>query len=124
MMPSRVLMTLFAGLCVASSYAQSAAPDLDKIARGVIAQGRVVGASVLVARDNQIIFHKGYGFADLGLEAPTKADTVYSVVGPMMPITGIAIMQLVERGKLSLEDDISKFIPEFPLQGNRVSIRQ
>jgi len=45
-------------------------------------------------------------------------------VGPIMPLTGIAILQLVERGKLSLNDDLSKFIPEFPMQGHRVTVRQ
>ncbi len=49
---------------------------------------------------------------------------MYHVVGPMLPFTGIAVMQQVERGKLSLDDDISKFIPEFPLQGHHVTIRQ
>ena len=58
------------------------------------------------------------------LEAPAKDETVYHVVGPMLPFTGIAVMQQVERGKLSLDDDISKFIPEFPLQGHHVTVRQ
>src|SRR5262249_10831879 len=65
-----------------------------------------------------------YGFADLELDAPSKPDTVYHVVGPMLPFTGIAVMQLVERGKLSLDDDISKYVPEFPMQGHRATIRQ
>src|SRR6202171_4006458 len=112
-----------AALCAASIYAQTSSVDLDGIAKRVIAQQKVVGASVLVARKNQNIFQKGYGFADLGLEAPAKAETVYGVVGPMMPFTGVAIMQLVERGKLSLDDDISKFIPEFPLEGRHVTVR-
>jgi CubicO group peptidase (beta-lactamase class C family) len=98
--------------------------DLDAIAKRVVEQERVIGASVLVARKGEIILQKGYGFADVGLEAPAKAETVYGVVGPMMPFTGVAIMQLVERGKLSLDDDISKFVPEFPLQGHHVSVRQ
>ena len=98
--------------------------DLDAIAQRVIAQERVVGASVLVARGDRILLHKGYGFADLALEAPAKDETVYHVVGPMLPFTGIAVMHQVERGKLSLDDDISKFIPEFPLQGHHVTIRQ
>src|SRR5258708_13547902 len=42
----------------------------------------------------------------------------------MPPFSGIAVMQQVERGKLSLDDDLSKFIPEFPLQGHHVTIRQ
>src|SRR5215472_4055071 len=102
----------------------SSPSDLDDVATRVIAREHVVGASVLVARGDRILLHKGYGFADLGLEAPAKADTVYHVVGPMLPFTGIAVMQQVERGRLSLDDDISKYIPEFPLQGHHVTIRQ
>src|SRR5713226_1180467 len=100
------------------------AADLDAVAQRSIAQNRVVGASVLVARGGKIILHKGYGFADLGLDAPAKDETVYHVVGPMLPFTGIAVLQQMERGKLSLDDDISKYVPEFPMQGHRVSIRQ
>lgn len=105
-------------------YAQVSANDLDEVARREMAQERVVGASVLVARGDQILLHKGYGFADLGLEVPTRDETVYHVVGPMLPFTGIAVLQQVERGKLSLDDDISKYVPEFPMQGHRVTIRQ
>jgi D-alanyl-D-alanine carboxypeptidase len=107
-----------------SALAINSAADLDAIVHQVMAQEHVVGASVLVAQRGRILLHKGYGFADLGLEAPAKDETVYHVVGPMLPFTGIAVMQLVERGKLSLNDEISKFIPEFPLQGHHVTIRQ
>lgn len=116
------LLTLIS-LCGTAILAQKPA-GLDAIAKRAVEQERAVGASVLVAQNGQIILQKGYGFADLGLESPAKAETVYGVVGPMMPFTGVAIMQLVERGKLSLDDDISKFIPEFPLQGHHVSVRQ
>jgi CubicO group peptidase (beta-lactamase class C family) len=111
-------------LLALAAYAEDTGDRLDAAAKRTIAHERVVGASVLVALRNHIILHKGYGFADLGLEAPTKPETVYHVVGPIMPITGVAILQQVERGKLSLEDDIAKFIPEFPEQGHRVTIRQ
>src|SRR6266496_3665312 len=92
---------------------QPSTADLDSIARHVIEREHVVGASVLVARGDRILLHGGYGYADLGLEAPTKDETVYHIVGPMMPFTGVALMQLVERGKVSLTDDVSKFVPEF-----------
>ena len=72
--------------------AQSATPDLDAIAKKVIAQEHVVGASVLVVRGDRVLLHKGYGYADLGLEAPTKDETVYHIVGPMLPFTGFAVM--------------------------------
>ncbi|HWZ44545.1 MAG TPA: serine hydrolase [Candidatus Saccharimonadales bacterium] len=122
------IFTLVVTLCVAVlANAQSAvtlSADLDSIAMQVIAQQKVAGASVLVARGDRILLHKGYGFADLEVDAPAKDETVYHVVGPMLPFTGIAVLQQMERGKLSLDDDISRFIPEFPLQGHRVSIRQ
>src|SRR5579871_6838447 len=117
-------------LCSAANAVQAAnsadlkTADLDAIVQRVIAQERVVGASVLVARGDKILLHKGYGFADLALEAPAKDETVYHIVGPMLPFTGIAVMQQVERGKLSLDDDISKYVPEFPMQGHHVTIRQ
>jgi D-alanyl-D-alanine carboxypeptidase len=119
-----ITRSFIGALLALAAYAEDTGDRLDAAAKQVIARERVVGASVLVAVRNRIVLHKGYGFADLGLEAPTKPDTVYHVVGPMMPITGVAILQLVERGKLSLEDDLSKFIPEFPEQGHRVTIRQ
>jgi D-alanyl-D-alanine carboxypeptidase len=115
---------LFLPLGSGVALGQPSTADLDAIARRVIAQEHVVGASVLVAQRDQILLHKGYGYADLGLEAPTKDETVYHIVGPMMPFTGVAVLQLVERGKLSLGDDISKFVPEFPLQGHHVTVRQ
>jgi CubicO group peptidase (beta-lactamase class C family) len=124
-----ILLFVTCATIACPTYAQGpktpiTAADLDAVAQRSIAQYRVVGASVLVARGGRIILHKGYGFADLGLEAPAKDETVYHVVGPMLPFTGIAVLQQMERGKLSLDDDISKFIPEFPMQGHRVSVRQ
>src|SRR4029077_17080969 len=124
---SSLLMLAVSILCVAAANAQqttNVTPDLDAIAKEVIAQEHVAGASVLVARGDRILLHKGYGFADLGLESPTKDETVYHIVGPMMPFTGVAVLQLVERGKVSLGDDVSKFVPEFPMQGHHVSVRQ
>src|SRR5437899_7548611 len=117
------LSLLFSG-AAGAQQGSSPAVDLDSIVKQMMVQQHVVGASVLVARGDRILLHKGYGLADLGLEVPTKDETVYHVVGPLLPFTGIAVLQLAERGKLSLDDDISKFIPEFPLQGHHVSIRQ
>ncbi|HMC32491.1 MAG TPA: serine hydrolase domain-containing protein [Candidatus Angelobacter sp.] len=114
-------------LCFAAANASQPAnsvPDLDALVQQVMAREHVAGASVLVVRGDRTLLHQGYGSADLGLEAPARAETVYHVVGPMLPFTGIAVMQQVERGKLSLNDDISKYVPEFPLQGHHVTIRQ
>src|SRR3984957_4160051 len=129
MLPMRIPRSLFATAILSLSvYAVSIADpsqaDLDSIAGQAVAQSQVVGASVLVARGDHILLLKGYGISDIGLEAPSRPDSVYHVVGPMLPFTGVAVMQQVERGKLSLDDDIAKYVPEFPTQGHNVTIRQ
>jgi CubicO group peptidase (beta-lactamase class C family) len=110
-------------LLTTAGFAGAQTPNLDAIVRQVMSDQHVVGASVLVMRGDTVLLHKGYGFADLGLEAPTKDETVYHIVGPMLPFTGVAVLQLVDRGNLSLDDDIALYIPEFPTQGRRVTIR-
>ncbi|MEO7733617.1 MAG: serine hydrolase domain-containing protein, partial [Kofleriaceae bacterium] len=115
-------------LWIASHRVDAQAPattaSLDAVAQRVITQERVAGASVLVVQHGKTLLHKGYGVADLGLDAPTRNETVYHVVGPMLPFTGVAVMQLVERGKISLDDELARYIPEFPMQGHRVTLRQ
>jgi CubicO group peptidase (beta-lactamase class C family) len=103
---------------------QAGNPSLDAIVRTVVAREQVVGASVLVSRSGKVLLHKGYGYAELNLKVPATDETVYHVVGPLMPFTGVAVMQLVESGKLSLDADISTLVPSFPLQGHHVTVRE
>src|SRR5215470_9296678 len=117
----RFVMVMCLIVSAAASEGTQSAGELAATVKQVMTREHVVGASVIVARGDRILLHQGYGSADLGLEAPTKPETVYHVVGPMLPFTGIAVMQQVERGKLSLDDEISRFIPEFPVQGHRVT---
>lgn len=118
------MRTALAWMVVLAISRVAAAEDLDAVARRVIGEEKVAGASVLVMQRGKVVLRKGYGLADLGLEAPVRADTVYHVVGPMLPLTGVAVMQLVERGKLGLDDEMSKYVPELPMQGRHVTIRQ
>jgi CubicO group peptidase (beta-lactamase class C family) len=90
-------------VALASTGPATAQPaSLDAVAQRLIAQERVAGASVLVVPHGKVLLDKGYGFADLGLAAPTKDETVYHVE-PMLPFTGVAVMQPVEHGKLALD---------------------
>src|ERR1700677_1786645 len=127
--PMRILSSLFATAILSLSFhaislADTSQSDLDSVAKQAVAESHVVGASVLVAKGVQILLLKGYGVSDIGLEAPSRTDSVSHVAGPILPFAGIAAMQLVERGKISLDDDIAKYLPEFPTQGRHVTIRQ
>jgi CubicO group peptidase (beta-lactamase class C family) len=76
--------------------------------------GEVAGAVTLVARRGKIVHHEAYGFADLASRTPMRTDSIFRLASMSKPITAVAIMMLVEEGKVRLTDPVSRFIPEFP----------
>lgn len=75
------------------------------------------GISVAIAVDDRIVFSSGYGLADVEHEAPARATTVYRVASISKPMAATAVMQLVEQGRVALDDSIRKYAPEFPDKG-------
>ncbi len=71
------------------------------------------GFSVGVVHDQELIWSKGYGFADLTNKIPATDQTLYRVASITKTFTATAVMQLVEQGKLSLEDPVSQHLPWF-----------
>jgi CubicO group peptidase (beta-lactamase class C family) len=67
---------------------------------------------------------KSYGAADLELDVPTPNDAVYQIGSITKQFTAVAILQLAEQGKLSLDDDVTKYVPEFFTPGRRIALRQ
>ena len=80
------------------------------------------GATVLVSRNGQIIYKKAFGMANLELDVPMQADNVFWVASIGKQFTAVAILQLMEQGKLNLQDEITKFIPDYPTQGNKITM--
>ncbi len=81
------------------------------------------GASVAVVKDGKIIFKKGYGMANLEYGIPNTPATVFHIASVSKQFTVFAIMLLQKDGKLSLEDDIRKYIPEVPDFGKTITLR-
>jgi CubicO group peptidase (beta-lactamase class C family) len=76
--------------------------------------GRVLAASLLVARHGRVVLHRGYGRLRTGSNAPAvEPDTVYLLASISKPITVAGLMLLVERGLVSLADPVSRYLPEF-----------
>jgi D-alanyl-D-alanine carboxypeptidase len=71
------------------------------------------GLSVGVVHDQELIWSKGYGFADVTNKIPATDQTLYRIASITKTFTATAVMQLVEQGKLSLEDPVSKYLPWF-----------
>lgn len=77
-----------------------------------IKSGKIAGAEILIAKDDAIVLHEAQGFADLTTQKPLSKNSIFYLQSMTKPIISVAIMQLVEKGMLSLEDPIEKFIPE------------
>jgi CubicO group peptidase (beta-lactamase class C family) len=111
-------------LSACSAAAQSnLAATIDTIVEAPIKAGRVAGASVAVVRGNETIVERGYGLADLQLDVPTPPRAIYEIGSVTKQFTAAAILLLAEEGKLSLDDELTKFLSDYPTQGHRITLR-
>ncbi|MCC6928723.1 MAG: beta-lactamase family protein [Gemmatimonadaceae bacterium] len=108
----------------ARAPAAQLASRIDSIMQAQIASGQVVGASIAVVRGRDTIAAKGYGKANLELGVATPPGAIYEIGSVTKQFTGAAVMQLVEQGRLSLDDDIGKWVPEFNTKGRKIPLRR
>jgi CubicO group peptidase (beta-lactamase class C family) len=80
------------------------------------------GASVIVAKGDKIIFTGGFGKANLELGVDNTADHVFEIGSITKQFTAVCILMLMEEGKLNLQDDITKFIKDYPTHGHKITI--
>ncbi|MEP6637060.1 MAG: serine hydrolase domain-containing protein [Acidobacteriota bacterium] len=96
---------------------------IDKLASATLAKSGVPSASVAVVKDGQIVFRKAYGDARIEPKTSATPDMRYSIGSISKQFTAAAILFLQEQGKLSLDDKVSKFVPDLT-RANEVTIRQ
>ena len=92
------------------------ANDKNKISKhfnAYVDNGSLPNVSILIKKDNKEIYRHHHGFADIESEISVSDKTVYRIYSMTKPVTGVAIMQLVENGQLRLNDKVSKYIPAF-----------
>jgi CubicO group peptidase (beta-lactamase class C family) len=82
------------------------------------------GAAVVVVKDGAVVYQHGYGSANLEARTPITPQTVFDVASVAKQFTGLALAMLVEEGKISLDDDIHKYLPEVPDFGRPITIDQ
>jgi CubicO group peptidase (beta-lactamase class C family) len=80
------------------------------------------GCALAVARENKIIYEKGYGLANLEQNVPITPQTVFDIGSTSKQFSASSILLLERRGKLSVNDDIRKYLPEIPDYGKRITI--
>lgn len=80
------------------------------------------GLAIAVMKDGQSVYRKGFGMADLEHNVPITPSTVFHVASVSKQFTAFAALLLAEEGRLSLDDDIRKYLPELPVHAKRITV--
>ena len=123
----KTLSALIAALLLqaAPSAAEAVAADVavkvDEIFAPFKSQ-EAPGCAVAVGERGRTVVSKAYGMADLEHDVPNTPDTVFEAGSVSKQFTATAVLLLVQQGKLSLQDDVRKYLPELPDYGNKITI--
>ncbi|HEV7643329.1 MAG TPA: serine hydrolase [Pyrinomonadaceae bacterium] len=89
---------------------------IDTLMQTLVKRGQFNGA-VLAEDNGKVIYSKGFGYADFEKKTPVDADSVFEIASISKTFTSMAVMILVEQGKIKYDDDIKKYFPGLPYKG-------
>lgn len=118
------LYLLLTGLIIVTSVAQAQKIDrskfisdsLDNYINRALTNWRIPGAAVCIVKDNKVVLMKGYGIKELGLNNKVDENTLFMIGSNTKAFTATALAMLQAQGKLSLDDKVTKYLPEFKLE--------
>lgn len=120
---NRFLCLFLVGVCaVTTSFSQTLEQRIDALVTTQYPSDEP-GATVLVARDGEVLYRKAFGMASLELEVPMRPENVFQIGSITKQFTAVAILMLEEQGKLAVTDKLSKYISDYP-KGDQVTIHQ
>ncbi|MEY4459561.1 MAG: hypothetical protein RIT38_777 [Bacteroidota bacterium] len=96
-------------------YAQSF-NRIDSTIQSSINQNDISGAVALIAKNGRIIYHQSYGFSNLSSQEVMKKDAIFRIASQTKAIVSVAVLQLVQKGQIQLDDPIEKYFPSFAAQ--------
>ncbi|MFC5460098.1 serine hydrolase [Massilia niabensis] len=125
-----VLVLLGAPMAGAQEAAAAAQPQQSQQALGAAIDASLKayykanepGATVIVVKDGKTVFRKAYGMADTAANKPMSADMSLRLGSITKQFTAVAILMLAEEGKLALTDDITRFFPDYPTGGKKITV--
>jgi CubicO group peptidase (beta-lactamase class C family) len=100
-----------------------AADRIDAYLRDEMARQQIPGLAIAVVKNGTIAIAKGYGLANVEHQVPVKPETVFQSGSVGKQFTATAVMLLVEQGRVSLDDPITKYLPEGAPRWNRIKVR-
>jgi len=114
--------TIFAAP-VSAQADSSLAQRLDSIAGRWVQRKYAVGIVAAVVQDDDTLLMQSYGKADVEWDVPMPLDAMFVIGSVTKQFTAVAVLRLRDEGKLSLEDDITKWLPDFDTHGHSVTLR-
>jgi len=109
-----VLAVVFSVSAVSQTLEQRLA-TIDSYAQKVLKDQNGVGMAIAIVKDGRVAFAKGYGTRELGTSSPVDENTVFAIASNSKAFTTASLAILVDEGKLSWEDKVSKYLPEFQM---------
>ena len=89
-----------------------ASTALDASLRGAVERKDVPGVVALVTNREGVLYRSAFGVADVATGRPLAADALFRIASMTKPVTSVALMQLVEQGRVALDDPAEKYLPE------------
>ncbi|MEQ1677348.1 MAG: serine hydrolase domain-containing protein [Chitinophagaceae bacterium] len=86
--------------------------QIDTLLKNYANKNWLAGAVVIIVKDNQVVYYKGSGYSNLAAKKPMPADAIFRIMSQTKAIISLGVMQLLEQGKFTLDQNISDFIPE------------
>ncbi len=87
--------------------------EVSELIRQEIADGRIVGTSVIVAKNGVVIHEEHAGLADREMKKPVTEETIFRLSSLTKPIVSAAALALIEKGILNFEDPVIRYLPDF-----------
>ena len=97
---------------------------MDSIANSPVVEGRVAGLAVAIVHRNDTLLLKGYGKADLEWNVPMPTDAQFEIGSVTKQFTAAAILQLRDAGKIDLDADVTKYLPNYNTKGHKIPVRR
>src|SRR5258708_1404464 len=110
-------------ICSWSLAAGQSSDAVDQFVRAEMEKQHIPGLALLVSRSGQPIRQQGYGLSNVELQVPVRPETIFQSGSMGKQFTATAVMMLVEEGKVSLDDPLTKFFPEAPSAWKNVKVR-
>src|SRR5712692_7674175 len=86
---------------------------INEVVQRYIESDQISGAVTMVSRKGRVAHFEAQGLMDIESKTPMRKDAIFRMASMSKPVTGVAILMLMEEGKLRLTDPVSQFIPEF-----------